>query len=122
MADSPRGSAITIDADLTLQQIHSGSVATTVTVSTASDGALQVSSTGKLPSVSLRQIGQAKNGLREFANVTGQAIRIDHNGRTLASLDPGPGRPPNRDGGGSGKDAKWTYHWWALLKQLLRIS
>jgi hypothetical protein len=121
MADSAKRAAVTIDADLTLEQMESGEVTTTVTVSTASDGALQVSSSGKLPSVSLRQIGQAKDSLREFASVTGQAIRVDHNGRTLASLNPGPLRGPKSAGDSPGNDAKWTYHWWAMLKELLRI-
>ncbi|KAA1260728.1 hypothetical protein LF1_32690 [Rubripirellula obstinata] len=101
----------TVEANLVLQQKDGDAVVAEITVSTAADGTLNVSSEGKLPSLSLREIGEAKNRLKAFSKQTSQDIQFQHNGRALASLK-----------AKSSGDAKLSVHWWAMLRHLLGLG
>jgi len=110
---TPSGSALAIEADLTLQQIAGGTVSSdqSLKISTQADGTILLSSQGTLPRTSLRQIIQAREGLRRFAEATRQDVIIDHNGRQVARLLADSKPSP-----------KWSIRWWTVFRYALRLS
>ena len=110
MADSRLRTKTTVESDLFLQRLDQDAVKTEVKISTSSDGTFMVVSTGELPPITLRQVRGARRNLKSFAELTGQPVRFEHNGRAIAVVQTAA----------TGR-ARLSVHWWTLLRQLLGI-
>ncbi|MEM9827085.1 MAG: hypothetical protein AAF958_10875 [Planctomycetota bacterium] len=105
MDDPPTQPGVVVDADLCVQRIEGDRVVGSIEVQTQPDQSVLVTSTGKLPSGSLRQVQQARRALRLLAQTSQQSVTVQHEGRELLVVQ-------HSSSGASTESIRW----WSLLR------
>ena len=108
MADSEPAIVCELDADLAMECIRDGQTVASASIKTADDGALCISTSGKLPRASFQQLRQANAGLHQLVELTGKDVQVDHNGDQLLAIKyQSPGK------------SRLALRWWAAFKYWL---